>query len=272
MRAATAIPARIPANEQARLAAVRRTGLMGSQHKARFDIHTQLVRHIAGVPVAYLGLIDEARQYFLSENFTGCLTNVSEVARDQTLCQHALNSSQPIIVPDMRENPTFCAHPLVMGDPYWVFWAGFPLVTTEGYVLGTICAVDFMPRTLTQAQIDLLRGVAADVTLSIQMQADHQEHVARDCAAVLATLHKAGVQHLDDAAAFMDLCQQKPQNAARCAGLVALGLAQNDGGEISLTAAGNSVKTASGLGQAAYKTKTSAIRDTDLLDAMFTMI
>lgn len=267
-----AVPAPIPANEQARLAAVQRTGLMGSTQKARFDIHTQLVRHIADVPVAYLGLIDEARQYFLSENFTGCMTNVAEVARDQTLCQHALNSSQPIIVPDLRDNPTFTAHPLVMGDPFWVFWAGFPLITAEGYVLGTICAVDFVPRSLSQTQIDLLRGVAADVTLSIQMQADQQERIAQDCNAIILALTKAGLQNLDEAAAFLDLCQQKPVQAARSAGLIALGLAQSEGDKISLTAAGNSLKSGSGLGPAAYKSKTSAIRDTDLLDAMFTMI
>lgn len=268
----TAIPARKPANEAGRLAAVRRTGLMGSNATARFDIHTKLFRSIARVPVAYLGLIDETRQYFLSENFTGCMTNVAEVAREKTLCQHALLSSEPVIVPDMRQHPTFKAHPLIAGDPYWVFWAGFPLITAEGYVLGTLCAVDFEPRSLSAEQIDLMRGVATDLTLSIQLQADHQEKIANDCAEVIAALAKAGLSHLQDASAFLDLCMNRAVGADRVDGLVKIGLVERHEGKPSLTASGNSLKTGRGLGPAHYKTKASAIRNDELLDAMFGMI
>jgi len=272
MSEVTAIPARIPANETGRLAAVRRTGLMGSTATARFDIHTKLFRSIAQVPVSYLGLIDETRQYFLSENFTGCLTNVAEVARDQTICQHALLSSDPVIVPDMRQHPTFAQHPLIAGDPYWVFWAGFPLITTEGYILGTLCAVDFEPRSLSVEQIELMRGIAADLTLSIQLQADHQERIAHDCAEVIASLTKSGLTRLQDAAAFLDLCMERPLSTERAEALIQQGLVERNEGKLSLTAAGNSLKTGRGLGPAQYKTKASAIRNTELLDAMFGMI
>src|SRR6056297_2526388 len=100
-------PARMPANEERRLSAVKRSGLMGSKALSRFDIYTKLFRHIAGVPVSYTGLLDEARQYFLSENFTGCLTGTSEVDREETLCQYALLDTKPVIVSDMRQHPTF---------------------------------------------------------------------------------------------------------------------------------------------------------------------
>jgi GAF domain-containing protein len=267
-----AVPARIPANEAGRLAAVRRTGLMGSDTVTRFDIHTRLFRSIAQVPVSYLGLIDETRQYFLSENFTGCMTAVPEVAREQTICQHALLSSAPVIVPDMRQHPTFAAHPLIAGDPYWVFWAGFPLITTEGYVLGTICAVDFAPRSLTPEQIDLMRDVAADLTLSIQLQADHQERIAQDCAGVIAALAKAGLSRLEDASAFLDLCMERPVTSDRAVALIEQGLVTRDHGTLALTDSGNSLKTGRGLGPAEYKTKASPIRNAELLDAMFGMI
>jgi GAF domain-containing protein len=266
------IPARIPANEEGRLAAVRRTGLMGSDATARFDIHTKLFRSIAQVPISYLGLIDETRQYFLSENFTGCLTDVSEVPREQTICQHALSSSQPVIVPDMRQHPTFAAHPLIAGDPYWVFWAGFPLITTEGYVLGTLCAVDFQPRSLSVEQIGLMRGVAADLTLSIQLQADHQERIAKDCAEVIAALAQSGLSRLEDASAFLDLCMERPVSVDRADALIQQGLVARSDGKLTLTASGNSLKTGRGLGPAEYKTKASPIRNTELLDAMFGMI
>lgn len=264
--------ARLPANEGRRLSAVRRSGLMGTANKARFDIYTRLFCHIARVPVSYTGLLDEARQYFLSENFTGCLTGTSEVDREETLCQYALLDTKPNIVPDLRENDVFRHHRLVTGDPHWVFWAGFPLVTQEGYVLGTICAVDFEPRQLSSEQVDLLRGVAADMTLTIQMQADQQEMLAEKCAAVLDALAVAGIADCATARAFLGLCMDTPIDKTGRARLVQAGLAIEDGAELALSAEGNTLRTGQGLGPAAYKAKASPIRDADLLDAMFDMM
>lgn len=265
-------PARLPANETSRLSAVQRTGLMGSGALSRFDIYTRLFRHIAGVPVSYTGLLDEARQYFLSENFTGCLTGATEVARQETVCQHALLDTRPIIVDDMRAHPTFAGHPLVRDDPPWVFWAGFPLVTQEGYILGTICAVDFVPRKLTPEQVDLMTGVAADLTLSIQLQTDQQERVAAACEAVLGSLQASGVQGLDAARGFLNLCRGVPVAPGQAAELLVTGLVTQAEGTLSLSEAGNSIKTGHGLGPAEYKTRTSPMRDTQLLDAMFEML
>lgn len=266
------VSARLPANEDRRLSAVRRTGLMGTANKARFDIYTRVFRHIAGVPVAYTGLLDEARQYFLSENFTGCLTGVSEVAREETLCQHALLDTKPNIVPDLRENDVFRHHPLVTGDPHWVFWAGFPLVTQEGYVLGTVCAVDFEPRQMSSEQVDLLRGVAADMALTIQMQADQQEMLAEKCASVLDALAGAEIVDISTARAFLGLCMNGPIDKAGRARLVQAGLAIEEGADLALSAEGNTLRTGQGLGPAAYKVQASPIRDADLLDAMFEMM
>lgn len=265
-------PARLPSNESFRLSAVRRSGLMGSQALSRFDIYTKLFRHIAGVPVSYTGLLDEARQYFLSENFTGCLTGATEVAREETVCQHALLDTRPFIVSDMRQHATFAGHPLVRDDPPWIFWAGFPLVTPEGYILGTICAVDFVPRELTVEQVDLLTGVAADLTLSIQLQTDHQERVADACGAVLASLQGAGVQGVGAARSFLGLCRGLPVVAGQGAELIAAGLVTQAEGTLSLSESGNALKTGHGLGPAGYKTRTSPLKDTNLLDAMFEML
>lgn len=265
-------PARLPTNETERLAAVRRTGLMGSANLSRFDIYTRLFRHVAGVPVAYTGLLDEARQYFLSENFTGCLTGASEVARGETLCQHALLDTAPFVVPDLRIHPTFAGHPLVRDDPHWVFWAGFPLVTAEGYILGTICAVDFEPRHLSPDQLELMTGIAADLTLSIQMQTDQQERVASDCAAILSGLKAAGLSGIGAARGFLDLCRGLPVAAPDRAELLAAGLAEAAPQGLTLTAAGNALKSGHGLGPAEYKTRTSVLRDTQMLDAMFELL
>jgi len=265
-------PARMPANEERRLAAVKRSGLMGSKALSRFDIYTELFRHIAGVPVSYTGLLDEARQYFLSENFTGCLTGATEVARENTICQHALLDTKPVIVSDMRQHPTFKAHPLITGDPHWVFWAGFPLVTAEGYVLGTICAVDFEPRELSEDQVELLSGVAAEMVLSIQMQTDRQEQTARDCERILREFQNAGLNETGTARAFLNLCMGQPVAREERTSLLALGLALETETGLELSEEGATLKTGNGLGPTDYKRAVSPLKNTELLDAMFALL
>lgn len=265
------IPALPPANEAARLAAVRRSGLMDSENISRFDIYTQLFREIAKVPIAYTGLIDEARQYFLSENFTGCLTGKREVAREETICQYALRETRPIIVNDLRINAIYQHHALVTGDPWWVFWAGFPIVTPDGLVLGTLCAVDFVPRTLDQAQVDLLRGVAEALAVSIRLQTDQQDALADRTKAVLDDLRASGVTTVDAARDFLDLCLEQPVASADPQ-LVGAGLIETGPGGVSLSSAGRSLKTGRGLGPSSFKVRTSPLRDTAVLDEMFKML
>lgn len=267
-RVPRAVVAQTPGNEERRLAAVKRTGLMDAKNLDRFDIYTRLFRHIAGVPVSYTGLLDETRQYFLSDNFTGCLLGATEVARNETLCQHALLSPKPLIVSDMRVHPTFENHPLIVGDPFWVFWAGFPLVTAEGYILGTLCAVDFEPRTLNEEQIDLLSGVAADLTMSIQLQTDQQEMIADQAVKVLASLSKEGVTSLGDATNFLRLCAGKPLSTADKQALAEIGLVEEVGGLYDLSAKGRRIKSEQGLGPASYKVSASPISDAKLLETM----
>ena len=267
-RTPAAVIAATPANEERRVASVKRSGLMDSENLSRFDIYTRLFRHIAGVPIAYTGLLDEARQYFLSENFTGCLFGAKEVARNDTLCQHALLSTKPIIVNDMRQHPTFENHPLIVGDPYWVFWAGFPLVTSEGYVLGTLCAVDFEPRELTAEQIDLLSGVAADMTMSIQLQTDQQELIADKAQEVMTALKKNGMVSVDEALAFLKICSGKSISSSEAALLDALGLIEKTDAGLDLTPKGRTIKTDNGLGPSSYKVAASPLKDTELLGAM----
>lgn len=270
--AATFSPARQPANELMRLSAVNRSGLMGSGNTDHFDFYTGMFRHIAGVPVSYTGLLDDTRQFFLSENFTGAMTGKTEVAREATVCQYALLDTKPYIVSDLRVDPVFHRHPLVTEDPHWVFWAGFPIVTREGYVLGTICAVDFEPRHLTQDTIDQLSAVTANLALFIQMQTDQQELAAQKCAEVLGALAMEGVARLEDARAFLKLCMGHHLDTSERDALVAAGLAVLEGDDVELSSSGSTLKTGQGLGPAEYKNRKSLIHDFDLLDDMFDMM
>ncbi len=69
-----------------------------------------------------------------------------------------------LVVPDAYRDPRFFDNPLVTGNPRVCFYAGMPLRTSEGFVLGTLCAIDHVPRAMAVeklAALELLAGQAA---------------------------------------------------------------------------------------------------------------
>lgn len=262
-------PARLPGNEAMRLKSVHRTGLMDSDHSERFDLYTALMRHISGFPVAYCGLIDETRQYFLSQNFPDCL-NLPQVGRQDTLCQFALLAPTPLVIPDMRRDDVMSRHPLVTGEPHFVSWAAFPLVTVDGHILGTLCAVDYVPHQLAPAQVELMRRVAAELAFSIEVQIEHREEAARRMGRVLGELAAAaGLDRIDDAARFLRLCEGVPGSTEDLLRLEASGLVEaGPAGTATLSAAGRSLQSRFGLAPTGFRAQRTVLKSDELMTAL----
>ncbi len=149
--------ARIPANEAQRLNALRRLDLLDSRAELEFDELTSLAAQICNVPVALISLVDESRQWFKSK--VGL--DVDETSREVAFCAHSILKPDEIMeVPDATLDRRFADNPLVTGDPKVRFYAGAPLTTSAGHTLGTLCVIDYSPRTLSSSQktaLELLR-------------------------------------------------------------------------------------------------------------------
>lgn len=149
MRIAPKLP-----NETARLAAVHRYGMLDTLPERAFDDITALVAQICGTPIALISLIDADRQWFKSR----IGLDVAETGRDIAFCAHAINvPDQVLVVADMHKDDRFRDNPLVTSPPSIRFYAGAPIVTADGFALGTVCALDSQPRQLTEKQIGSLR-------------------------------------------------------------------------------------------------------------------
>lgn len=153
-------------DETARMAALIRYQAIDTPAEPAFDRITQLVRSILGVPMSAVSLIDADRQWFKSR--TGI--DVSETPRDIAFCNHTIRDRSPMIVADACSDLRFSRNPLVTGDPNIRSYAGVPLSTPDGYNVGSLCAIDTIPRQFDPGQIAILENLGALVVEQLELR------------------------------------------------------------------------------------------------------
>ncbi|MEW9799202.1 EAL domain-containing protein [Alteromonas sp. CYL-A6] len=139
-----------------RIDALRKTRLLDSSPSQRFDLITQLASCIFEVPIALVSLVDTNRQWFLSR----CGLSASQTPRRDAFCAYAIHHNDIFIVEDAKAHPLFKDNPLVTGEPLIRFYAGVVIKGHDDLPLGTLCIIDTTPRSLTDNQREVLKGLA----------------------------------------------------------------------------------------------------------------
>jgi GAF domain-containing protein len=160
-----------PQHEKKRLAVLWQYEVLDTVPEEVFDNLTELAARICEAPIALISLVDEKRQWFKSR--VG--TSVQETSRDVSFCAHAINQSDLFIVPDASKDERFARNPLVTSDPKIRFYAGAPLVTPDGYALGTLCVIDKVPRELRPDQKQALVILARHVVSQLELRRRSRE-------------------------------------------------------------------------------------------------
>ena len=158
--------ARLTEDEAERIAVLHEHRILDSPPDEVFDDLVRLAASLCGTPIASVTLIDELRQWHKA--VTG--SDTLETSRDIAFCAHTILQADPLIVQDTLSDPRFADTPLVIGEPHIRFYAGVPLLSEEGYALGTLCVVDTQARQLTDEQIVALNALSRHVMTHLELR------------------------------------------------------------------------------------------------------
>ncbi len=153
-----------PLSEVDRLDALREFQVLDTAPEQSFDDIVTLASRICNTPIALVSLVDDQRQWFKAR--VGM--EDQETSRDIAFCAHAILGTETMVVPDATRDPRFHDNLLVTTDPHIRFYAGAPLMTSDGHALGSMCVMDREPREMTAEQLDSLAILSRQVVAQLE--------------------------------------------------------------------------------------------------------
>lgn len=204
-----------PRNDDERVATLRALNILDTGSEERFDRLTRLATKLFEVPIALVSLIDEKRQWFKSVKGL----SVSETPRNISFCGHVVFCHETLVIKDASRDARFADNPLVTGPPHIRFYAGYPLKDIDGYVMGTLCIIDSVPRAFSREDLQNLTdlGQMAERELNAIQLATHDSLTGLSNRRGLETLAEKALKYcvrhnVPASLAFFDLNKFKAIN------------------------------------------------------------
>ncbi len=151
--------------ESRRLRALKEYHVLDTGRESEFDAITRLASYICKTPISLISLVEEDRLWFKSRYGA----EATESPRSTSFCQFTIQGEAIFEINDTRKDERFRDNPFVTGYPQIRFYAGAPLITPEGYCLGSLCVIDKKPNQLDDEQRDALRILANEVISHLEV-------------------------------------------------------------------------------------------------------
>lgn len=156
-----------------RLQALAETCLVNSPPEDSFDRYTRLCSALLEVPVSLVVLVEVDRLFFKSRFMRVPIPSMGQSGPvAQSFCQNVVIDQESFVVGDCRNDPR-TADSIAVTQFHIRAYAGLPIRTPEGEILGSFCAVDFQPRTWTERELghlsDLRNGIESEIALRLQV-------------------------------------------------------------------------------------------------------
>ena len=161
---------RATVNNPRRLNAVNKTTLLNTQAEESFDRLTRLASKLLKTPISFVTLLEKDRDFVKSHyGLPSPLSESREITAHPSFCQHIIDSGEPLVLEDVRDSEIFRHFPSVKHLGV-VAYAGIPLTTQQGFILGTCCVVDFKRRIWTEDELEILLELSKSVLTEIELR------------------------------------------------------------------------------------------------------
>ncbi|MDO9553516.1 PAS domain-containing protein [Rhodonellum sp.] len=162
----------IPSNETERLNALASYHILDSFEEVDFDFLTKMASEICETEISLVSFVDSERQWFKSTHGL----SQKQTSRDVSFCAHAIHQPDALFeIPNAKLDQRFKENPLVTGFPNLTFYAGYPLVTPDGFAIGTLCVLDQNSMSLTESQKNNLKALANQVMALLELRKKNLE-------------------------------------------------------------------------------------------------
>ena len=245
-----------PDNEELRAQTVVKTGLIDAPNPDLFQIYCDLAKDITGFDTATFSLYDGEMKCSIAEAGSDDFVAGAKSERHEfNVCSYVLLDTEPLIMEDMVQDPTWKDHPHLKGLEKGPGYAGFPVINSENFALGTLCMLNPSgPKGLNDEQITQVKKITSSIAHMLDLQIKEGTHLATH-AGRAGTLPESrqGLrpQRLQDlcVALLRDECIDRG-----CRGNRQVGLAEiDDAGRVQMTESGRRLQFDMNLQQKAMK-------------------
>jgi PAS domain-containing protein len=144
--------------ENLRLAALDRCNILDTAPDPQFDCITRLAAQFFGAPMAAISFVAHDRSWFKATYGF----HQAQLARSASFCSYTIGCPEALVIPDAPADERFAGLAFVGGHPRVRFYAGAPVVTTEGFAVGAVAIMDTRPRgPLSESEICTLHDFSA---------------------------------------------------------------------------------------------------------------
>ena len=142
--------------------------IMGAPAEFAFDDIVDFASEITACPVAFVHFIDSEKQWAMAA--ANVPRETSECHREDSICNVVIRQNDVVVIPDTLEDERFKDIACVRDTPNVRFYIGAPLINAKGFALGTLCLVDFEPRTVDYEKVEAIKVLARQVVAHLELR------------------------------------------------------------------------------------------------------
>ena len=265
-----------PANEERRAKAVIQTGLIDNPKPELFQVYCDLAKDITDFDTATFSLFDNDFQCGMASAGRDDYEVGGKGERhSNNICSYVLLSSEPLLMPDLREDPTWKNHPAILdGSSIWLGYAGFPVINRDNYALGTLCMLHKSPKAISETVIPLIQKITKNIAFLLDLQTDQKQLTSEKMLEAASAFQKDFPSlSLADFRLFLAASAGRAIDTSNAVGLMSSGLLKLEAGEVILTRKGRNLQEAMKIQpKPLNRIKISGSDATEVLDEMMSKL